>query len=96
MYSDFCLLDPVCLARWSRLSGSAPQRMASITQFLGLHGLALAAVGDGINVQIITNCINRHEKITAVRGYSPITIELTDLPVFYFIYLTGGDAKILS
>src|SRR5712691_9445151 len=84
---------PLSLA--SREDGAAAHGRATIAELLGLHGLSLAAVRNGIEPEVAPDGVHLHEVVAAVGHDPPIAIQASKLPVANLVDLASRDPEVL-
>src|SRR3989338_4992736 len=72
----------------------SPGGGAAVTDLLGLHRLAFAAIGDRENFKIIADGVNTHEKVAGVGGEAAVAINLSQPAVVNFINQAGSYLEI--
>src|SRR3990172_6562647 len=75
---------------------AAPHRRAAVAQLLGLHGLALAAVGDRVEAEVRPHRVHLHQVVLGVGHDAAIPIELAELAVPDLVHLARRDAEVLA
>src|SRR5262245_16466103 len=68
---------------------------ATVAEPLGLHGLALAAVGDGVELKVRAHRVHVHEVVTAVGDDASVPVALAQLSVPDLEHGTRRDAEVL-
>src|SRR3990172_5500668 len=75
---------------------AAPHRRAAVAQLLGLHGLALAAVGDRVEAEVRPHRIHLHQVVLGVGHDAAIPIEPAELAIPDLVHLACRDAEVLA
>src|SRR5712692_10794846 len=75
--------------------GAAPHRGAAIAELLGLHGLSLAAIGNGVEPEVPADGVHLHEVVAAVGHDAANSIQAPKLPVANLVDLAGRDPEVL-
>src|SRR3989442_13097578 len=80
----------VASALAARDDGPAEHGRPAVAELLGLHGLTLAAVRDGIEAEVTAYGVDVHEVAAAVRPDPPGPIETAELAGADLAELAGG------
>src|SRR3989442_9757344 len=81
----------VASALTARDDGPAAHGRPAVAELLGLHGLTLAAIRDGIETEVAAHGVHVHEVVAAVRHDPAVPIEAAELAVAGLVDLAGGD-----
>src|SRR5262245_8318557 len=76
-------------------AGAAAHGRPPVAELLGLHGLALAAIGDGIEEKVAADGVHVHQIVPAVGGDAAVAVETAELAVANLVDRASGDAKVL-
>src|SRR5713101_8492668 len=80
----------------ARDDGPAAHRRPAVAELLGLHGLTLAAVRDGIETEVAADGVHVHEIVAAVRHDPAVPIEAAELAMPDLVDLAGGAPEVLA
>src|SRR5438552_13640230 len=80
----------------SHHAGAAAERGPAVTELAALHGLPLAAVGNGVDAEVRADAVDVHQEVARVRDDPAVAIEPAEPAVLDLIDLARGDPEVLA